>query len=129
MITARGCPYTLPLVQPRRVRLHPSPPQRRRLRQRARVDPRHLSARSGLVCRRRVHASITTGCFEYAAELKRRGLRLPFETISRADRMMSEEVLATLAEMGCYRIWIGAESGSQRILDAMQRGVTVEQVQ
>lgn len=67
--------------------------------------------------------------FQYAAELKRRGLRLPFETISRADRMMSEELLATLAEMGCYRVWIGTESGSQRILDAMQRGVKVEQVQ
>ncbi len=66
---------------------------------------------------------------EYAAELKRRDLRLPFETISRADRMMKDEVLATLAEMGCYRIWIGSESGSQKILDAMQRGVTVEQVQ
>lgn len=65
----------------------------------------------------------------YAGELKRRGLRLPFETISRADRMMKEEVLETLAEMGCYRIWIGAESGSQRILDAMQRGVKVEQVE
>jgi radical SAM superfamily enzyme YgiQ (UPF0313 family) len=43
--------------------------------------------------------------------------------------MMREEVLATLAEMGCYRIWIGSESGSQRILDAMERGVTAEQVQ
>src|SRR5262249_32954867 len=30
--------------------------------------------------------------------------------------------------LGCYRIWIGSESGSQRILDAMQRGVSVEQV-
>ena len=67
--------------------------------------------------------------FDYAAELKRRGLRLPFETISRADRMMREEVLETLAAMGCYRIWIGSESGSQRILDAMERGVTAEQVQ
>ena len=66
---------------------------------------------------------------EYAAELRRRSLRLPFETISRADRMMSDEVLATLADMGCYRIWIGSESGSQKILDAMKRGVTVEQVQ
>ncbi len=66
--------------------------------------------------------------FEYAAELKRRGLRIPFETISRADRMMKDDVLATLAEMGCFRIWIGAESGSQRILDAMERGVTIEQV-
>jgi radical SAM superfamily enzyme YgiQ (UPF0313 family) len=66
--------------------------------------------------------------FEYAAELKRRGIRVPFETISRADRMMQDDVLRTLAEMGCWRIWIGAESGSQRILDAMERGVTVEQV-
>jgi radical SAM superfamily enzyme YgiQ (UPF0313 family) len=31
--------------------------------------------------------------------------------------------------MGCFRVWIGSESGSQRILDAMERGVTVEQVQ
>lgn len=67
--------------------------------------------------------------YGYAAELKRRNLKLPFETISRADRMMKEEVLETLAEMGCYRIWIGAESGSQRILDAMERRVTVEQVE
>ena len=66
--------------------------------------------------------------YEYDAELKRRDLRVPFETISRADRMMKDEVLETLAEMGCWRIWIGAESGSQRILDAMERGVTVEQV-
>jgi anaerobic magnesium-protoporphyrin IX monomethyl ester cyclase len=67
--------------------------------------------------------------YTYAGELKRRGIRLPFETISRADRMMKEDVLETLAEMGCYRIWIGAESGSQRVLDAMQRGVKVEQVE
>ena len=66
--------------------------------------------------------------FDYAKELKRRNLRVPFETISRADRMMKDEVLQTLAEMGCYRIWIGSESGSQRILDAMERGVKVEQV-
>jgi radical SAM superfamily enzyme YgiQ (UPF0313 family) len=66
--------------------------------------------------------------FQYAAELKRRGLRLPFECISRADRL-SPGVVETLSEMGCFRLWIGSESGSQRILDAMERGVTVEQVQ
>ncbi len=67
--------------------------------------------------------------FDYSAELDRRGLRIPFETISRADRLMSDEVLETLATMGCSRIWIGSESGSQRILDSMERKVTVEQVQ
>jgi radical SAM superfamily enzyme YgiQ (UPF0313 family) len=66
--------------------------------------------------------------YEYNVELKRRNLRIPFETISRADRMMKDEVLEALAELGCWRIWIGAESGSQRILDAMERGVTVDQV-
>jgi len=66
--------------------------------------------------------------FQYASELKRRGLKLPFECISRADRL-SPQIAETLAEMGCFRVWIGSESGSQRILDAMERGVTVEQVQ
>lgn len=66
---------------------------------------------------------------DFARELAHRGLRVPFETISRADRMMSDEVLATLAAMGCTRVWIGSESGSQRVLDAMERRVTVEQVQ
>jgi len=66
--------------------------------------------------------------FQYAAELKRRRLQLPFECISRADRL-NPQVVATLAEMGCFRVWIGSESGSQRILDAMERGVTLEQVQ
>src|ERR1700686_2792724 len=66
--------------------------------------------------------------FQYAAEIKQRGLKLPFECISRADRL-NQQVVETLAEMGCFRVWIGSESGSQRILDAMERGVTVEQVQ
>jgi len=66
--------------------------------------------------------------FQYAAELKRRSVKLPFECISRADRL-NRQVVETLAKMGCFRVWIGSESGSQRILDAMERGVTVEQVQ
>ncbi len=65
---------------------------------------------------------------EYATEMKRRGIRIPFECITRADRM-NDAIAALLAELACMRVWIGSESGSQRILDAMQRGVTVEQVQ
>jgi anaerobic magnesium-protoporphyrin IX monomethyl ester cyclase len=65
---------------------------------------------------------------DYAAEMRRRGMRIPFECISRADRL-NAEMLDLLAELGCFRVWIGSESGSQRILDAMDRGVKVEQVQ
>ncbi len=60
-------------------------------------------------------------------EMRRRGLRIPFECITRADRL-NARVAAQLAELGCERVWIGSESGSQRLLDAMQRGVTVAQV-
>lgn len=65
---------------------------------------------------------------QYAAELERRGLRIPFEGISRADRL-NEEIVDALAEMGCHRLWIGAESGSQRILDAMKRKAEVADIQ
>lgn len=58
--------------------------------------------------------------YRYADILEERGLRIPFETITREDRL-DERVVRTLAAMGCYRIWIGAESGSQRILDGMDR--------
>jgi len=64
---------------------------------------------------------------QYAAMLKQRGIRIPFECITRADRL-NEPIVDLLAELGCVRVWIGSESGSQRILDAMQRGVTVQQV-
>jgi radical SAM superfamily enzyme YgiQ (UPF0313 family) len=63
----------------------------------------------------------------YAAELKRRAIKIPFETISRQDRL-NEEIIHTLAEMGAYRIWVGAESGSQRILDLMERQTDAAQV-
>lgn len=66
--------------------------------------------------------------FEYAAELKRRALKIPFECICRADRL-NEEIVRTLKEMGCFRMWLGSESGSQRLLDLMKRGVKAEQVQ
>jgi radical SAM superfamily enzyme YgiQ (UPF0313 family) len=65
---------------------------------------------------------------QYAAELKQRHLRVPFECISRADRL-NETIIDTLAEMGCYRLWIGAESGSQNILDAMLRKADVTDIQ
>jgi len=64
----------------------------------------------------------------YAAELRKRGIHRPFETITRADRLQNEAAARELRDLGCYRIWIGSESGSQKILDAMQRGVSVEQV-
>jgi len=66
--------------------------------------------------------------FDLRDEFQNRGIHIPFECTSRADRM-NEKVIRTLAEMGCIRIWYGSESGSQRILNAMGREVTIEKIQ
>jgi radical SAM superfamily enzyme YgiQ (UPF0313 family) len=64
----------------------------------------------------------------FAAEMTRRNIHIPFECITRADRI-DPNVARLLKELHCERVWIGSESGSQAILNAMQRGVTIEQVQ
>ncbi|HYE85955.1 MAG TPA: radical SAM protein [Vicinamibacterales bacterium] len=74
-----------------------------------------------------VFAIHKTWTVNYARELERRHIRLPFECISRAERI-DDDVAAALASLGCFRVWIGSESGSQRVLDAMKRKVTVDQV-
>lgn len=63
----------------------------------------------------------------YADALAERGVKIPFESISRADRL-TEPVVQLMAEMGCFRIWNGSESGSQRVIDAMDRKVDVADV-
>jgi anaerobic magnesium-protoporphyrin IX monomethyl ester cyclase len=65
---------------------------------------------------------------EFADELERRGLRIPFKIQSRADLLLEPETVAALARAGCEEVWLGAESGSQRILDAMDKGITVAQI-
>jgi len=64
---------------------------------------------------------------EFRDELLQRKVLIPFEIITRADRM-NEEVIQILKETGCFRVWIGAESGSQKIIDAMDRRVDVAMV-
>lgn len=63
----------------------------------------------------------------FAEEVTRRDAGIPYECITRADRM-DEETIDLLVASGCFRVWIGAESGSQRIIDAMDRRVSVERV-
>ena len=64
----------------------------------------------------------------FTKEVQERNITMPYECITRADRL-DEEMVDLLVKSGCYRVWIGAESGSQRIIDAMDRRVTVERVQ
>lgn len=65
---------------------------------------------------------------ELHSEFKIHNLKIPFECITRAERL-NTEILILLKEMGCFRIWIGAESGSQKIIDKMDRRVDLATVQ
>lgn len=60
-------------------------------------------------------------------EVVRQNAQIRFECITRAERL-NDEILKLLKEAGCFRIWIGAESGSQEIIDAMDRRVDVNHV-
>ncbi len=53
--------------------------------------------------------------------------RIPFQMQSRCD-LMTRDTVAALARAGCAEVWMGAESGSQKILDAMDKGIRVEQI-
>jgi anaerobic magnesium-protoporphyrin IX monomethyl ester cyclase len=64
---------------------------------------------------------------QFFDEVKRRGAAHPYECLSRVD-LVDREILRGLKESGCFRIWYGAESGSQKVLDSMTKGTTIEQV-
>ncbi|HZO90939.1 MAG TPA: radical SAM protein [Chthonomonadaceae bacterium] len=64
---------------------------------------------------------------EFAAEVDARRASIPFTIQSRAD-LMTESAVAGLARAGCVEVWMGAESGSQKVLDAMDKGIQVAEV-
>ncbi|MDB5029947.1 radical SAM protein [Mucilaginibacter sp.] len=66
---------------------------------------------------------------EFSQLIQKENLRTRFKIQSRADLLVDEKLVASLAASGCENIWMGAESGSQKILDAMDKGITVEQIQ
>src|SRR5690606_2402257 len=48
---------------------------------------------------------------------------------SRVDLLLEDDTVEALAESGAETVWVGAESGSQKILDAMDKGTTVAQIE
>jgi radical SAM superfamily enzyme YgiQ (UPF0313 family) len=60
-------------------------------------------------------------------EIVARGAVIPFECLTRVN-LATEEMLSALRETGCRKIFFGAESGSQKVLDAMNKGAKVAQI-
>ncbi len=64
---------------------------------------------------------------ELAEAVELRAAALPFKMQSRVD-LMTPETVSALRRAGCAEVWMGIESGSQKILDAMDKGTRVEQI-
>jgi anaerobic magnesium-protoporphyrin IX monomethyl ester cyclase len=60
-------------------------------------------------------------------EVLARDAALPFECLSRVN-LATDEMLSALKDMGCKKIYFGAESGSQEVLDAMNKGTKIPQI-
>lgn len=65
---------------------------------------------------------------EFADLVVEEKLEFKFKIQARADLLLQEDYIRDLARAGCQNIWMGAESGSQKILDAMDKGTRVEQI-
>jgi anaerobic magnesium-protoporphyrin IX monomethyl ester cyclase len=64
---------------------------------------------------------------DFAREVTGRHAAIPFKIQSRAD-IMSDQTVDALKEAGCAEVWLGVESGSQAILDAMDKGLTISEI-
>lgn len=65
---------------------------------------------------------------EFNKLLNDKNLNIKYKIQSRADLLLKEDTIDALVESGLDTVWIGAESGSQSILDAMDKGITIEQI-
>ena len=59
-------------------------------------------------------------------EIKNREIGLPWDCQTRVS-VVSEEILLKMREANCQQVFFGVESGCQKILDAVNKGTTVEQ--
>jgi len=64
----------------------------------------------------------------FNTELQKAELEISYYIQSRVDLLLKDDTIDALAQSGLREVWVGAESGSQKILDAMDKGTSVEQI-
>jgi len=65
---------------------------------------------------------------EFNRLVQKKSLGFRYKIQSRVDLLLQEDTVRALAQSGAETVWVGAESGSQKILDAMDKGTTVAQI-
>ena len=72
---------------------------------------------------------LTKGWIAHFRKLvEQKALRFKYTVQSRADLVIKENVAEDMAASGADFVWLGAESGSQKILDAMNKGQKVGEI-
>ena len=126
MVTSRGCPFgcnwcAKPVFGRRYTQRSPSRVAEEMRRLKDEVAPDHIWFADD------IFGLTPQWIREFATHVARLGARTPFMIQSRVD-LMRPDAVAALADAGAEEVWLGVESGSQKILDAMDKGTTVEQV-
>jgi anaerobic magnesium-protoporphyrin IX monomethyl ester cyclase len=126
VVTSRGCPYgcnwcAKPLFGRRYDQRSPASAAEEIRRLKDTVAPDHLWFADD------IFGLTPEWITAFADEVEARGARTPFMMQTRVN-LMRPAAVAALARAGAEEVWLGVESGSQKILDAMDKGSTVEQV-
>jgi anaerobic magnesium-protoporphyrin IX monomethyl ester cyclase len=126
MVSSRGCPYRCnwcakPIYGNS---YHARPPlsvASEMLHLKAKYQPEHIWFADD------IFALSPKWTLAFAAAVESLGAQVPFKMQSRCD-LMTRDTVEALRRAGCAEVWMGAESGSQRILDAMDKGARVKDI-
>jgi anaerobic magnesium-protoporphyrin IX monomethyl ester cyclase len=126
MISSRGCPFgcnwcAKPIFGRRYSQRSPESVAMEMEQLRATVKPDHIWFADD------IFGLTAKWVTKFADEVVARDVRMPFMIQCRAD-LLTPDVVEALAAAGAEEVWLGVESGSQRILDAMDKGTTVNEV-
>ncbi|HSJ15845.1 MAG TPA: radical SAM protein [Longimicrobiales bacterium] len=125
-VSSRGCPFgcnwcAKPIFGRRYAQRSPASMAEEMRRLKEAVGPDHLWFADDIF-------GLTADWVErFSAEVTKRDARIPFMIQSRAD-LLREPAVAALAAAGVEEVWMGVESGSQRILDAMDKGTHLSEI-
>jgi anaerobic magnesium-protoporphyrin IX monomethyl ester cyclase len=126
IVTTRGCPFhcnwcAKPLYGTRYAQRSPENVAREVRHLSETVNPDHLWFADDIF-------GLSPRWIEsYAEALAKEGVRIPFTVQSRVD-LMTPSAVTALEHAGAEEVWMGVESGAQKILDAMDKGTRVVQI-
>ena len=126
MVSTRGCPYhcnwcAKPIWGQRYAMRTPADVAEELATVKAEIAPDHIWFADDIFGLR------SDWLAQFADRVNELDAVIPFTMQSRCD-LMTPVAVQALAASGCDEVWLGAESGSQRVLDAMDKEITVAEI-